>query len=143
MRSILNFQFLFSKVPRTLFTVSVQGQTHLALCLFSDSLAVRANVCAPRSASRAANARARPIIKMGFSNRFSVAGLFFASTCRTIHTKRRGECLPADGSDVSTDLHLLLGMNRRRFVDSLGGRGAVSPNSPRSQITASQGPQEV
>lgn len=139
MRSILNFQFLFSKVPRTPLTVSVHGQTHLALCLFSDSVAVRANVCAPRSAI----ARARLIIKMGFSNRFSLTGLFFASTCRTIHTERGGGCLPADGSDVSTDLHLLLGMNRRRFVDSLGGRGAVSPTSPRSHITASQGPQEV
>lgn len=32
-----------------------------------------------------------------------------------------GGCLAAGGSGVSADLHLLLGMNRRTFVDSRGG----------------------
>lgn len=79
------------------------------------------------------------INKIGFANWFSLPGPFFEWTCGSLGG------WPAHGSDVSADLRLLSGINRGRFVGSLGwGRGAsVSESSPRSQITASQGPQEL
>lgn len=44
------------------------------------------------------------------------------------HGMLGGGCLAAGGSGVSADLHLLLGMNRRTFVDSRGG--GVNGTSP-------------